>query len=110
MRLVGNRTYSSPVGLRLGLGVLGLCLLVTPVLCVLYAQPEVATLTETAMRRPVPPGRSPSKRALWEAQGWRLRAFLAADKEREVQEAVDPDPITSVDREAWRRRRLIARD
>jgi hypothetical protein len=91
-------------------GLLGLCLLAVPLFRLLYTQPGVAPLTQTAMRRPPPPGCTPSKRALWEAQRWRLQAFLAADDEREAHEACDPDPITSVDREAGRRRRLIALD
>jgi hypothetical protein len=91
-------------------GALGLCLLGAPLLRLVYPGPGVASLTQTAARRPPPPGYTPSKRALWEAQGWRLQAFLAADDEREAHEACDPSPITSVDREPGRRRWLIARD
>ena len=91
-------------------GALGLCLLTVPLSRLMFTQNAVAPPIRTAMRRPLPPGATPSGQALWEAQGWRLQAFLDADSEREAQEASDPDPLTSVDREASRRRRLIARD
>jgi hypothetical protein len=90
--------------------VLGLCLLI--VLSIRFVSPRSAEapLIPTALRRPLPPGATPAARALWEAQGWRLQAFLAADAEREALEASDPGPLTSVEREASRRRRLIAAD
>jgi hypothetical protein len=101
-------------GYRHGIGwisaALGLCLLT--VLSIRFVSPRSAEtpLIPTALRRPLPPGATPAARALWEAQGWRLQAFLAADAEREALEASDPGPLTSVEREASRRRRLIAAD
>jgi hypothetical protein len=91
-------------------GFLGLCLLAVPLLRLVYTQPRVSSPTQTAMPRPPPSHSTVSKQALWVAQGWRLQAFLAADDEREAHEACDPDPTTSVDREAARRRWLLARD
>jgi hypothetical protein len=92
------------------LGALGACLLTILMIRLMFTRTAVTPLTHTAMRRRPPPGATPSGRAVWDAQGWCLQAFLIADAEREAQEAADPDPLTSVEREPSRRRRLIAED
>jgi hypothetical protein len=91
-------------------GVLGLCLLSVPVLRLAYLRSRASSPPGATFLMPLPPRSTPADRALREAQEWRLQAMWVADQEREAQEACDPDPITSVDREAERRRRLIARD
>jgi hypothetical protein len=89
---------------------LGLCLLGLLLLRLTVTESATPSLTRTLMQRSLPSGATPSERAVWEAQGWRLQAFLVADDEREVEEATDPGPLSSVEREASRRRRLIEED
>jgi hypothetical protein len=110
MRLVGRWLKARKLGLWLVPGAVGLLLLAVALCRLLYVQPGVSSVTRTAMRRPLPRRATPSMRALWEAQQWRLQAFLAADDGRKAEEASDPDPIPGGDREAGRRRRLIVRD
>jgi hypothetical protein len=107
------RTILHPVkrrapGLISVVGALGLFCLVIRFL--LPGYPRTEGLTPMALTRPVPPGATPSQRALWEGQQWRRQALLAAESEREAREACDPDPLTCVEREASRRWRLIAAD
>jgi tetratricopeptide (TPR) repeat protein len=101
-------TASRSAGRSRLLGALGLCLLSTPLLRLGLPQApgrargEMPSSAYLLTSRTPRPGRSPADQALWEARGWRGRALLETNQQREALEAWDPEAMESVKAEVWR--------
>jgi hypothetical protein len=95
----------SGIGFTAAAGLFGVCT------ALLLRHPRPATLprwTEPPAR-PQPRGLGQVRGALWEADGWRIRARAAIESERAALEAWDPRSFAGAEEERWRQETL-ARD